>query len=139
MTILASGPVVLGKLSLGIHFLALASLFTLLGANVVGFGLLARLIGVKRNPVAEDSAIGRLLSWFSLERGLVIGGLLAGAGLAVDSWLLSAWIASSFGDMAGTAHHAFVATTLMLLGVNVAFASFLLNMLRVELRVEYLD
>ena len=132
MTMLASGPVVISKINLGIHFLALASLFTLLGANVIGFGILARLIGARRNPIASDSSIGRLLSWFSLERGLVIGGLFVAAGLIVDGWILTEWIMRGFGDMAGTVHVAFVATTAVLLGVNALFASFLFNMLREE-------
>jgi len=132
MTMLATGPVVIGKISLGIHFLALASLFTLLGANVIGFGVLARLIGARRNPIPPDSLTGRVLSWFSLERGLVLGGLLALSGFAVDIWILAEWVSRDFGDMAGTVHVAFVATTCVLLGVNAAFASFLFNMLRDE-------
>ena len=63
---------------------------------------------------------------------MVIGGLLAIAGVAVDGWILAAWILRGFGDMAGTVHVAFVATTIMLLGVNALFASFLFNMLREE-------
>jgi hypothetical protein len=122
----------IGAFSMGIHFLALASLLALLGANIVGFGLLARLIGARRKPIAERSAFGQLLSWFTLERGLVIGGLLALAGLAIDVGLLVKWVGSDFGDMVGTVHLAFVATTIMLLGVNAAFASFLFNMLRDE-------
>lgn len=132
MAMLASGPVLIGKFSVGIHFLALASLLALLGANIIGFGLLARLINAKRNPISEGSSFGRLLSWFSLERGLIIGGGLAVAGLSLDLWVLIEWIARGFGDMAGTVHIAFVATTVMLLGVNAAFASFLFNMLREE-------
>lgn len=132
MALLASGPIQIGKISLGIHFIALASLFTLLGANVLVFGLFARLMAARRNPISGDSAVGRLLAWFNLEHGLIIGGGLAAGGLAVDGWVLSVWIASGFGDMAGTVHPAFVATTLMLLGVNAAFASFLFNMLRAE-------
>jgi glycosyltransferase involved in cell wall biosynthesis len=132
MAILASGPVLIGKFSVGIHFLALASLLALLGANIIGFGLLARLINAKRNPISEGSAFGRLLSWFTLERGLIVGGGLAVAGLSLDLWVLVEWIARGFGDMAGTVHIAFVATTVMLLGVNAAFASFLFNMLREE-------
>jgi len=132
MLVLAAGPVVIGKLSLGIHFLALSSLLTLLGANIVGFGLLARLINARRNPIRANSAFGRLLSWFTLERGLIIGGAFALVGLSIDLRLLIEWIAKSFGDMAGTVHLAFVATTIMLLGVNAAFASFLFNMMREE-------
>jgi hypothetical protein len=132
MAVLASGPVQIGNFNLGIHFLALSSLLSLLGANIVGFGLLARLINARRNPIRENSDFGRLLSWFSLERGLIIGGAFAFVGLSIDLWLLIEWIASGFGDMAGTVHLAFVATTIVLLGVNAAFASFLFNMLRDE-------
>jgi hypothetical protein len=132
LAMLATGPVVIGKISLGIHFLALASLFTLLGGNVIGFGIFARLIGAQRIPIAPGSAIGRLLSCFSLERGLVLGGLLATSGVAVDGWILAEWVSRDFGDMAGTVHVAFVATTCVLLGVNAVFASFLFNMLREE-------
>ncbi len=135
MALLAAGPAHIGGLSFGIHFLALASLFTLLGANIVGFGLLARLINAGRKPIRQASAFGRLLGWFTLERGLIVGGALAAAGLAADIWLAVEWLASGFGDMAGTVHVAFVATTVMLLGVNALFASFLFNMLREE-RVE---
>lgn len=132
MVMLAAGPLVIGRLSLGIHFLALSSLLALLGANIVGFGLLARLINAHRNPIREKSALGRLLSWFTLERGLIIGGVLTIAGFSIDLWLLVEWVAKGFGDMAGTVHLAFVATAIMLLGVNAAFASFLFNMLRDE-------
>jgi glycosyltransferase involved in cell wall biosynthesis len=133
MAVLAAGPIMIGSFSLGIHFLTLASLFSLLGANVIGFGIFARLIGARRNPIPPNSIIGRLHSWLSLERGLVVGGLLVAAGLAVDGWILAEWILRGFGDMAETVHVAFVATTIMLLGVNALFASFLFNMLREEL------
>ncbi|KAB2308479.1 glycosyltransferase family 2 protein [Betaproteobacteria bacterium SCN2] len=132
MAALASGPAQIGGFSFGIHFLALASLFTLLGANIIGFALLARLINAGRKPIRQRSAFGRMLDWFTLERGLIIGGLFAAAGLAADAWLLAEWLASGFGDMENTVHLAFVATTIMLLGVNAIFASFLFNMLREE-------
>ncbi len=132
MGLLALGPARLGSFTLGIHFLALSSLFTLLGANIIGFALLARLINAERKPIRAGSAFGRLLSWFTLERGLVTGGLFAAAGVAADLWLLVKWLSSGFGDMAGTVHFAFVATTILLLGVNAIFASFLFNMLREE-------
>lgn len=132
MALLASGPAQIGGFRLGIHFLALASLFTLLGANIIGFALLARLINAGRKPIRERSAFGRLLSWFTLERGLVIGGALAAIGLAVDGWLLARWLATSFGDMAGTVHLAFVASTVLLLGVNLIFGTFLFNMILEE-------
>lgn len=132
MVLLAPGPAQVGGFTLGIHFLALASLFTLLGANIIGFALLARLINAGRKPIRAGSIFGRLLSWFTLERGLITGGLLAAAGVAADVWLLAKWLSSGFGGMENTVHFAFVATTILLLGVNAVFASFLFNMLRDE-------
>ncbi|MFA7281785.1 MAG: glycosyltransferase family 2 protein [Sterolibacterium sp.] len=132
MALLAAGPLAAGNLKLGIHFLALASMFTLLGANVIGFGLLARLIDARRNPIAASSSFGRLLSIFTLERGLLLGIALSTSGLAIDVWILLEWIARGYGDMAGTVHIAFVASTVFLLGINSIFGVFLLNMVREE-------
>lgn len=132
MLLLVAGPLVVGGIKLGIHYLALASLLALLGSNVIGFGLLARLINARRNPIMPDSSFGRLLQYFTLERGLVIGGLLAGAGLAIDGWILHEWISRGYGDMTETVHAAFVASTVFLLGVNALFGVFLFNMVRDE-------
>lgn len=132
MALLASGPLVVGNMRLGIHFLALASLFAILGCNVIGFGLLARLTNARRNPIAADSNFGRLLKHFTLERGLVFGVGLAASGLAIDSWILLEWISRGYGDMSDTVHVAFVASTIFVLGVNSAFGVFLLNMVREE-------
>jgi hypothetical protein len=73
-----------------------------------------------------------LLSAFSLERGLVLGGLLAVIGLAIDTWILLEWISRGYGDMAGTVHVAFVASTILVLGINLIFGTFLFNMVREE-------
>jgi glycosyltransferase involved in cell wall biosynthesis len=132
MALLASGPLVVGNVRLGIHFLALASLFALLGANVIWFGLLARLTNVRRNPITTDSNFGRLLKYFTLERGLMLGAGLAASGLAMDVWILLEWISRGYGDMTGTVHIAFVASTVFVLGVNMVFGVFLLNMVRDE-------
>lgn len=132
MALLASGPVVAGNAKFGIHFLALASLFALLGANVIWFGLLARLANARRNPIPPDSNFGLLLRYFTLERGLIIGGGLAISGLAIDSWILLEWISRGYGDMHDTVHVAFVASTVFALGVNSVFGVFLLNMVRDE-------
>ena len=132
MMLLAAGPLTVDGVKLGIHYLALASLLALLGSNVIGFGLLARLINARRNPITPDSSFGRLLKYFTLERGLVIGGLLGGGGLAIDGWILLEWISRGFGDMSGTVHAAFVASTVFLLGVNALFGVFLFNMVRDE-------
>lgn len=134
MMLLATGPVTLGigGFRLGIHFLALASLLALLGANVTAFGLVARLVNAGRNSIRPESLFGGLLKHFTLERGILVGGIIFSCGLIVNAWIFSEWVSRRYGDMADTVHPAFVASTFMVLGVNVVFAAFLFNMIRDE-------
>ncbi len=128
MALLSSGPTDIAGFHVGIHFLALSSLLTLLGANVAGFGILAKALNASRCAISPQSAVGRLLRIFTLERGLLAGLTLAAGGLAVNGAILAQWLARERGDMPETVHLAFVAATVLVLGINLAFGSFLLYM-----------
>ena len=130
LIVLSGGPATIGGFRLGIHFLALASLLSLLGANVVGFGVLAKVCNASRCPIAPDSWMASLLRHFTLERGILAGGTLAIGGIAVDAAILVEWFARGRADMGGTVHLAFVASTLVVLGINLVFGSFLLRMMQ---------
>jgi hypothetical protein len=134
MMLLATGPATLGTggFRLGIHFLALACLFALLGINVTTFGLVARVVNAGRNPIRPESLFGRLLKMFTLERGILFGGGIFSCGLVINAWIFSEWISRRYGDMSDTVHPVFVASTFMVLGINVVFAAFLFNMIRDE-------
>jgi glycosyltransferase involved in cell wall biosynthesis len=130
LIVLSGGPASIGGFRLGIHFLALSSLLSLLGANVIGFGVLAKVWNSSRCPIAQDSLIARLLRHFTLERGILVGGTLAVGGIVVDAAILFEWFARGRADMGGTVHLAFVASTLVVLGINLVFGSFLLRMMQ---------
>lgn len=128
--LLAKGPIFLWGFPLGIHFLALASLLTLLGLNLIGFGALAKLINSRRNPFVLTSGLfGSFIRAFTLERGLLLGLLLILSGLAADIWILTEWISRHRGAMADTVHQAFASTTVIVSGLDVLFGSFLFRML----------
>ena len=125
---LSRGPVTIGGHYLGIHFLALGCLLTLLGWNVVHLGLFAKVI-VRR----QRSRVSRWLrAAFTLEGGLLAGLALGAGGLAVDVHLASAWLAHPGADMTDSVHLAFVATLAIVLGANLMFSSFLLDLLLSE-------
>jgi len=128
MLLLGGGPVSVGGIRFGIHYLALASMLTLTGANVLGFGVLAKSIAAWRYALARNPATNWLIGAFSLERGLAVGIILAAAGILVDVGILWEWLERGRGSMEDTVHTAFVATTVFVLGVNTAFGAFLLNM-----------
>jgi hypothetical protein len=128
ITLLARGPVVFSGHYIGIHFLALGCLLTLLGYNLLNLGLFAKIIVTRGRS--------RLSAWarrrFTLEGGLLSGLALATAGFAVDVLLLMRWLRPAAGDMADSVHPAFVAMMAVVLGVNVMFSSFLLWLLLSE-------
>jgi glycosyltransferase involved in cell wall biosynthesis len=130
LMVLSAGAATIGGVRLGIHFLALSSLLSLLGANVIGFGVLAKVYNASRCAIPPNSLIARLLRHFTLERGILVGGSLAIGGIVVDTAILVEWFARGRSDMGETVHLAFVASTLVVLGINLIFGSFLLRMMQ---------
>ncbi|MDY6949146.1 MAG: glycosyltransferase family 2 protein [Pseudomonadota bacterium] len=127
--VLIAGPAEIGRLSLGIHFLALGSLLTLVGFNIVAMGILAKALVAQR----YERLAGTITQWvqrkFTLEIGLVTGLAMSVLGLGVDLGIALAWLQNPGGPMESTVHLAFVATTTIVLGVNLMFGSFLIHMI----------
>jgi hypothetical protein len=126
--LLVAGPVELGGTSLGIHYLALGAMLSLVGFNVINLGVLAKAVMGQRYDNLESRTIRLITRSFSLEGGLVTGALLMLAGLSVDGVILAIRLAHPGQAMEGTVHLAFVATTMVVLGLNLLFSSFLLAM-----------
>jgi glycosyltransferase involved in cell wall biosynthesis len=132
MVLLAQGPIVISGLYLGIHFLALGSLVTLVGFNILSLGVLAKAIMAWRHKGLVSRTVRFFGRRHALESGLLAGAALGLIGLVTDVRIVSTWLANYGAPMDATVHLAFVATTLLVLGVNVMFTSFLLNMILAE-------
>jgi hypothetical protein len=126
--LLVAGPVEIGGAYLGIHYLALGAMLSLVGFNVINLGVLAKALLVQRYSNLKSRTVAFFSRSFSLEGGLVTGVLLIVAGLAVDGAILAIRLANPGEAMEGTVHLAFVATTMVVLGLNLLFTSFLLAM-----------
>ena len=126
---LLNGPTNILGHSFGIHFLALSSLFLLSGAQLVTFGILAKAHHARYHPL-PPSLFSNFLTFFSLEKGLTVGMAVFLSGASIDAFILFHWLERGRGAMEDTVHLAFFAGTLTLVGLQVLFASFLLNMLR---------
>lgn len=129
VALLSMGPVEVAGHYLGIHFLALGSLLSLVGFNVVNLGVLAKIIGTRRISGAESRTVRWFTSKFSLEGGLITGALLSVSGFVIDISLLTHWLSHPGQPMEQSVHLAFVATLSIVLGLNLVFSSFLLAML----------
>jgi hypothetical protein len=67
--------------------------------------------------------------WFTLERGLVVGVLALASGFAINFGILVFWILTGFGPLFAI-RLAVIALTLMVVGAQVLFSSFYLDLLR---------
>jgi len=126
--LLVAGPVQVAGQDLGIHYLALGSMLSLVGFNVINLGVLAKALMRQRYESLQSRMLALLSRHFSLEGGLVAGTLLMAVGLAIDAVILGIRLAHPNQPMQGTVHLAFVATTMVVLGLNLLFSSFLLAM-----------
>jgi glycosyltransferase involved in cell wall biosynthesis len=127
--ILAGGPLRVGSLYFGIHFLALGCLLTLAGMNVFNLGVLAKTLMAQRYPGFRSRIADWVKRSFSVELGVGIGAGLALAGMLIDGLILVRWLWAHDQPMEATVHPAFAATTMIVLGLNVLVSAFLLNLI----------
>jgi glycosyltransferase involved in cell wall biosynthesis len=130
--LLSRGPVTIHSAYLGIHFLALGSLLTLVGFNVINLGVLAKTLMAQRYSGIKSRTVRIVRQRFSLEAGLLTGAALCLTGTSIDIGVAVKWITEFGAPMEATVHLTFVATTALILGLNLICSSFLLNMILVE-------
>jgi glycosyltransferase involved in cell wall biosynthesis len=125
LTVLAHLPVLARQWDL--HSLIAGSLLLIVGAQVVSLGLCAH--------AYATYFLGERDAWFDwarerlrLEHGLVLGAAIALAGIAMLTVLVLDWIARGLGSLSQE-RLAILAATLLVLGVQVIFSSFLLSIL----------
>jgi hypothetical protein len=110
----------------GPNFMYTASLLSIAGSHVLVFGFLAKLYTHQIDPVFEDPRVAKVLLLFSVERGLILGGVLLASALGVGLPVLAAWLSTS--QVASPARWIF-AGTLATLGIEAIFTSFLVGIL----------
>ncbi len=113
--------------SWGIHALIAGSLLMVVGTQVLALGLCAHAYGTyfmgERDPWFD-----RMRARFRLEHGLLLGGAFVLFGFALGAVIVATWISHGFGSLADE-HMAVVAATLLIVGVQIFFSSFLLSIL----------
>ena len=114
---LVRGPLTIGGRFFDFHFMFVGSLLASLGTQLLTLGLFAT---SWQSPPR----------WFTLERGLVAGGLVFGVGLAANLGILAHWLRSGFSGPLDAVRLAIFGLTAMVVGAQVLFSSFYLDLLR---------
>ncbi|MCP5403112.1 MAG: glycosyltransferase family 2 protein [Novosphingobium sp.] len=125
---LSAGPVRLFGHFLGIHFVALATMSTLIGLSAILLGTLAKVAIASYHPVEGEKMVPWLARARPVEGLVFLGAILAGAGFVADLLLALRWIFVG-GSMEQSVHLAFVITTACVAGVTMVLTGFVLKLL----------
>jgi len=119
---------------LDIHSMLYASAAALLGMQLCLFALFARISAQNAGLLPRQPALERFLKVLTLERGLLTGLLLALGGFAWSAAAFWQWREAGFGplDPRVVMRDTIPATALMIGGMELVLASFLLSVLRLK-------
>ncbi|HKH78619.1 MAG TPA: glycosyltransferase family 2 protein [Solirubrobacteraceae bacterium] len=116
----------------GVHALIGGALLMIVGTQVLALGLCAHAYGTYFMG-EQDPWFDRMRSRFRLEHGLLLGGVFALVGLVMGGLIVATWIAHGFGSLSDE-HLAVIAATLLIVGIQIFFSSFLLSILGLRRR-----
>lgn len=131
---LALGRATIGPARFDAHTLLFASLAIILGFQTMTFGIFARKYGIDEGLLFASPGPGRMLRWLTLERGLLLGGIVFLAGTVVLGAAVYSWLAVDFGDLdySSTMRLVIPGFTLAALGSQVILSSFLVTVLGID-------
>jgi glycosyltransferase involved in cell wall biosynthesis len=116
----------------GLHTLIGGSLLMIVGTQVLALGLCAHAYGTYFMG-EKDPWFDRMRSRFRLEHGLLLGGVFMLIGMAIGAVIVATWISHGFGSLSDE-RLAVVAASLLIVGIQIFFSSFLLSILGLRRR-----
>jgi len=131
---LLSGPKIVSGHFVDYHFMFVASLLTIVGFQVLITGFYAKAYAFTHRFAPDDRMIQRFYRYFSLEEWLVAGFVVFLVGFGIDTGIFVTWAAQGFKNLFAV-REALLALTLMVIGLQLIFSSFLLSILNINSKV----
>lgn len=127
-------PLQVGDAILGPNTAVLGSLLAITGFQVLLFGFFAKVHYFRISYFDRPKGtIKKINDFFTLEKGIFIAGILIAAGFIVNLFVLIDWIRNDLGELGLVSTiDTITGATLMILGIQLAFGSFLINILQTE-------
>jgi hypothetical protein len=124
---MSTGPVHLFGVTWHIHAMIVGSTATLVGAQIVQMGLFARTYAVIYLG-DRDEMLEKMWKRVRLEHGLLLGAIVALAGVGIIVGIFAKWASGGFGELSYV-YLALLGLTLVGLGVQTVFGAFFLSVL----------
>ena len=133
---LSAGPIHVGDIAFDVDTLVGASAMLVIGFQAVLFALLTKVYAMEEGFLPHDKRVQRIVDSWSLERGLVVGGLLALAGLVGLVASLVHWQGRSFGELdpRDSLRIVMPAASALILSLQMIFASLFVSILAIRRR-----
>lgn len=129
--LLLMGPFPVGEIVFDVHTLLFTSTIFVIGTQVVYLAILARAYASRLGLLPQSPSLEKSLDRFSLGFGLVAGFLLCIAGIALYGVGLAIWGGKHFGPLSeytSTLRIVIAGTTLLIVGMQTFFGSFVLSL-----------
>jgi glycosyltransferase involved in cell wall biosynthesis len=115
-----------------LHSMVAGSLLMIVGTQVLALGLCAHAYGTYFMG-EKDPWFDRMRARFRLEHGLLLGGVVAGAGLILAATIVVTWVDRGFGALSEE-RLAVLAAALIIVGIQIFFSSFLISIIGLRRR-----
>jgi hypothetical protein len=131
---LLPGPQRVGEVELDVHTMLFGMMFVLLGVQILSIGLFAKVFSYSERFAHDTRTLEGALKRVTLEKGLILGALLALVGFAGDTWVFWQWAHGGFGPLEPRQDLRLLIfwTVWCFLGMQVIFSSFFLSMLGIS-------
>lgn len=131
---IVGGPFMIGRIGFDIHTMLYAGGAMIVGLQLIIFSVLARAIGCVKTVLPISTAFKRFVEIFTLEKGIILGASIFVIGMGVALYSVELWIASNLSalDPRAMMRFAIPSVTLIVAGIEVIFASFILSFIDVQ-------
>ena len=131
---LLPGPRTIGQVTFDVHTLLYAAVAVVTGFQIAAFAVFTKVFAISEGLLPEDPQLNRLMSYITLEVGLIGGGvvLLSGAISTVYAFII--WDSLSYGPLqpSNTLRLVIPAITALMLGIQIVFSCAFLSILRLR-------
>lgn len=124
------------QLSLDIHTMLYASTAIVIGLQSVSFAIFSKFFAMNEKLLPENQKLKKLLNYFTLEKGVIVGSIFILAGLAGSIYavvLVGEGIFNVLG-ITTTMRIVIISTTALLIGFQIIFSSFFFSILQLKLK-----
>lgn len=121
----------IGGVAFEVGTLAVACMTVIIGFQLVAFAFFTKVFAIAEGLLPDDPKLSRLFKIFTLEKGILAGLFILGAGIILLARSIWIWRQTGYGELSPEENlrRLIPAVTLIVLGIQIIFSSFFMSVL----------